>query len=264
MIAFLVYFFSQQPIDGLRWLQDVPWQISPLVLSSLTIIVCIIFQLKSKFWLVNGIARIVAAPFIGVRFRDFFLGDQLCSLVLIFNDLQFTSCFMLWGAWNEDSSFQCQDSDKYTRPLIAALPFIWRFLQCCRRYLSFFFCFLLFSFFCFLFSICLCFFIYFFIMWLHRYRDEKDWHQLANAGKYVSSLVIVLTSAMRGAEEGMHNFFFVNFHFLCYLVFLLDFHLFFSFLYYLLISNFYLLRNKQPHRRERMWIWYSRGCGCWL
>ena len=133
MSAFLVYFFSQRPLQGMLWLQQVPWQVSPLTLSSLTIIVCAIFQLKSKFWLVKGIGRIIAAPFIGVRFRDFFLGDQLCSLVLVFNDLQFTTCFVLWGAWNNDTLFSCQESDTYTRPLIAALPFVWRFLQCCRR-----------------------------------------------------------------------------------------------------------------------------------
>eukprot|EP01087_Luapelamoeba_hula_P016804 TRINITY_DN5201_c0_g1_i3.p1 TRINITY_DN5201_c0_g1~~TRINITY_DN5201_c0_g1_i3.p1 ORF type:complete len:707 (+),score=60.15 TRINITY_DN5201_c0_g1_i3:309-2429(+) len=169
MTAFLVYFLSQEPLQGTAWMSQLSWRAAPITLCSLTVLVMILFQLRAKFWLLRGLARIIAAPFMAIRFRDFFLADQLCSLVLVFNDLQFTICFFVYGAWTDDDTV-CSQGDPYTKPLIAALPYIWRLLQCLRRY-----------------------------------HDEKDKMQLWNGGKYVSSICIVMTSTLRGAEKAANG-----------------------------------------------------------
>jgi hypothetical protein len=61
--------------------------------------------------------RIFRAPFVPVEFADVFFADQLCSLVLFFQDFWFTSCFFAYDAWI-DEPYVCTAMDPYVKPLI--------------------------------------------------------------------------------------------------------------------------------------------------
>lgn len=45
------------------------------------------------------LGRIVSAPFHKVMFRDFFIGDQLTSLILVVIDIFNMFCFYTLDAW---------------------------------------------------------------------------------------------------------------------------------------------------------------------
>jgi len=77
-------------------------------------------------------------------------------------DLEYTICFFLYDAWT--GTDVCLDVYNYIRPILSALPFLWRFLQCLRRA-----------------------------------RDLKDKKQYINAGKYSFGFVVIFFSVMRAS-----------------------------------------------------------------
>jgi hypothetical protein len=99
-----------------------------------------------------------------VVFRDFYVGDQLISLAITLMDFEFIACFYVSdvGADFASSRGECLAINIWIRPLIAALPAYWRFVQSLRRY-----------------------------------RDGRDLWQVANAGKYATSLVVTMFSILR-------------------------------------------------------------------
>lgn len=154
------YFLSSFKPQGFEWLSLIPWQMWPLSLVALSLFLFALTQARSQYWLVRTIGRIVAAPFKPVLFRDFYLADQLASFVIVLYDLEYTLCFFMYDAWS--GTDYCTDANVVTRPIIALLPLTWRVLQCVRRY------------------------------W-----DSKDVWQLANAGKYVTGIMVALLSVLR-------------------------------------------------------------------
>ncbi|KAH7345010.1 EXS family-domain-containing protein [Rhizoctonia solani] len=92
-----------------------------------------------------------------VEFADFWLGDQLCSLVYTMNNLYFLVCAYV-DRWHRIEE-RCQLEQHWAIPLVLSLiPFIIRFVQCIRRYF-----------------------------------DSKTSHHLVNAAKYVASMVYYIT-----------------------------------------------------------------------
>jgi hypothetical protein len=85
---------------GFEWLAKIPWQVHPIAYILASSSALFVFLLRSKFWLVKTLARIVVAPLIQIQFRDFFLGDQLVSLVIVMQDMEYTLCFFLYDAWS--------------------------------------------------------------------------------------------------------------------------------------------------------------------
>eukprot|EP00698_Gefionella_okellyi_P013236 TRINITY_DN3614_c0_g1_i2.p1 TRINITY_DN3614_c0_g1~~TRINITY_DN3614_c0_g1_i2.p1 ORF type:complete len:717 (+),score=122.65 TRINITY_DN3614_c0_g1_i2:57-2207(+) len=85
-----------------------------------------------RYWSLRRVGRIATAPFFPVEFADFFLADQLASLVVMLYDLEYVICFYtadLW--WGTD---RCLPVNIYVRPVLACLPALWRALQCIRRF----------------------------------------------------------------------------------------------------------------------------------
>jgi hypothetical protein len=78
-------------IPGFTWLEVVPPHVIPLVMLVLLVCSFVWLQFKSGWWLIRTLGRIVAAPWFPVVFRDFFLADQLTSLVIVF---QVRSCYV--------------------------------------------------------------------------------------------------------------------------------------------------------------------------
>ncbi|CAE6422639.1 unnamed protein product [Rhizoctonia solani] len=92
-----------------------------------------------------------------VEFADFWLGDQLCSLVYTMSNLYFLVCAYV-DHWNRIEE-RCQLEQHWTIPLVlSTIPFIIRFVQCIRRYF-----------------------------------DSKQTHHLVNGVKYVASIIYYVT-----------------------------------------------------------------------
>nr|XP_061790583.1 solute carrier family 53 member 1-like isoform X2 [Nerophis lumbriciformis] len=82
-----------------------PMQINPLVLYGFMLLFLInpfkTCYYKSRFWLLKLLFRVFTAPFHRVEFADFWLADQLNSLVVVLMDLEYLICFYIfelkWG-----------------------------------------------------------------------------------------------------------------------------------------------------------------------
>uniref|UniRef100_A0A6Q2Z279 Xenotropic and polytropic retrovirus receptor 1a n=1 Tax=Esox lucius TaxID=8010 RepID=A0A6Q2Z279_ESOLU len=74
-----------------------PMQINPLILYGFMFLFLINpFKTgyhKSRFWLLKLLFRVFTAPFHRVEFADFWLADQLNSLVIVLMDLEYLICF---------------------------------------------------------------------------------------------------------------------------------------------------------------------------
>ncbi|KAF8788492.1 Xenotropic and polytropic retrovirus receptor like protein [Argiope bruennichi] len=122
-------------------------------------------QHHARFWLLRVLGRIIAAPFFHVGFADFWLADQLNSLVPVLVDFQYFICFYVTSVnWevNTDSNKCVDDVGLISRPIVACLPAWFRFAQCLRRY-----------------------------------RDTKEaFPHLVNAGKYSTTFFNVIFSSL--------------------------------------------------------------------
>ncbi|CAF1331126.1 unnamed protein product [Adineta ricciae] len=127
----------------------------------------------ARFWFLKILGRIICAPFYRVGFADFWLGDQLTSLELIFFDIEYFFCFYIYdvGWWPVYSSSPtrgvlCQGWPQVLlQTILMILPSWFRFAQCLRRY-----------------------------------RDTKQkFPHLVNAGKYASGFFVMGTNAARRA-----------------------------------------------------------------
>ena len=93
------------------------------------------FLRKGRFAFVLVIVRILIAPFHTVYFGDFWFADQLNSLVGILLDMQYYVCFMVSDTWSDPPNKSvCTTSSNGIRPIVSALPALWRFMQCLRYY----------------------------------------------------------------------------------------------------------------------------------
>jgi hypothetical protein len=75
----------------------------------------------SQSWLGRTMWRIITAPYFPVSFSDFYMADQLTSLTGFFGQVQVIITAAIWGTGNQ-------------YPILAALPHIWRLVQCMRRF----------------------------------------------------------------------------------------------------------------------------------
>ncbi|XP_016119903.1 xenotropic and polytropic retrovirus receptor 1 homolog, partial [Sinocyclocheilus grahami] len=120
--------------------------------------------------------RVVTAPFHRVGFADFWLADQLNSLVVVLMDLEYMICFysmeLNWSKsegelWIKEGGGICHSYSYGVRAVIQCLPAWFRFVQCLRRY-----------------------------------RDTKRaFPHLANAGKYSTTFFAVIFSALYKTHE---------------------------------------------------------------
>ena len=130
-----------------------------------------IFYRQSRYWFLKKLCRVLVAPFYHVNFVDFWLGDQLCSLELVFFDMEFFSCFYIsssnWSTSGSKRAFFCASwAQICLQVFFLMLPSWFRFAQCLRRY-----------------------------------RDTKQkFPHLVNAGKYASGFFVIIINAIRRAK----------------------------------------------------------------
>uniref|UniRef100_A0A3Q3XRK6 Xenotropic and polytropic retrovirus receptor 1a n=1 Tax=Mola mola TaxID=94237 RepID=A0A3Q3XRK6_MOLML len=154
----------------------VPMQANPLALYGLFLLFLInpfkTCYYKSRFWLLKLLFRVVTAPFHRVGFADFWLADQLNSLVVVLMDLEYMICFYSFELdWKKHdgliSKDVCNSYSYGVRAVIQCLPAWFRFVQCLRRY-----------------------------------RDTKRaFPHLVNAGKYSTSFFVVTFAALYSTHK---------------------------------------------------------------
>lgn len=153
---------------------SIPQYASPLLLYVL--MVAFLFnptktlRHEARFWAIRVLGRVLLAPLFYVGFADFWVADQLNSIVPAFLDLQYFVCFYIKNAdrMADPSVNSCVDEAYWIRPLVAMLPAWWRFAQCLRRY-----------------------------------RDTREaFPHLVNAAKYATSFFVVIFSSMTLATGG--------------------------------------------------------------
>ncbi|GJC93148.1 EXS family protein [Colletotrichum higginsianum] len=118
-----------------------------------------IFMARSRKWFAYAHWRLLLAGLYPVEFRDFFLGDIYCSLTYAMCNIELFFCIYA-NAW--ENPVQCNSSHSRLLGFLGALPPIWRFLQCLRRY-----------------------------------RDTRNiFPHLVNGGKYIMSILAAMSLSM--------------------------------------------------------------------
>uniref|UniRef100_A0A3Q3RQ85 Xenotropic and polytropic retrovirus receptor 1a n=1 Tax=Mastacembelus armatus TaxID=205130 RepID=A0A3Q3RQ85_9TELE len=115
-----------------------PMQINPLILYGFMVLFLInpfkTCYYKSRFWLLKLLFRVFTAPFHRVEFADFWLADQLNSLVFVLMDLEYLICFYVFELEWSNSKGLLPNYSYGLRAIIQCLPAWFRFIQCLRRY----------------------------------------------------------------------------------------------------------------------------------
>ncbi|KAJ1654810.1 Xenotropic and polytropic retrovirus receptor 1 [Dispira simplex] len=155
------FIYGFDPRNNLNWLQFMELPLFNIIMTSAficisisnpfyksipnyaypaTLMVCkvilLLFPLKimhfsARMWFVNNIKRLLLTPLLPVKFKDFFLADQLNSL-----QFWFGSMYMMGCAYNHDwtgLSKNCKINYTWLYPALLGLPSYWRSLQCLRR-----------------------------------------------------------------------------------------------------------------------------------
>lgn len=109
-------------------------------------------QRSSRVWFLRRVFACLTAPFHPVTFPDFWLADQMNSLVTAILDLEYFFCFYATNVhWSDGLTLMLAQNgtagvdlhtgaDRCTtnlygiRPIVTIIPALSRFLQCCRRY----------------------------------------------------------------------------------------------------------------------------------
>ncbi|KAF0686520.1 Aste57867_21707 [Aphanomyces stellatus] len=136
LVNLLLYF---KALRGDIPIHILPPYVIPFLLF-LALLLKLVFPLKQRRSLLLTVLRVVAAPWAIVRFREAYVGDILTSLVRVFVDLAWSSCYFVSGAFVEADPTGhdvCSTSTTFhwvVVPLLSALPLWWRFCQNIRKY----------------------------------------------------------------------------------------------------------------------------------
>ncbi len=94
---------------------------------------------KSRQCIIDALMQTVIAPFGRVRFRDFFMGDVLTSLVKVIADLYLAICVVSLEEYytrTDDSFCLSSMTTKIIKPICICAPYWFRFAQCLNRYFN--------------------------------------------------------------------------------------------------------------------------------
>lgn len=113
----------------------------PLAMAALLLLLLVnpikVFYFRARMWLLRILFRIFTAPFHHVGFADFWLADQLNSLVTVMLDFEYLICYYAFEVdWLPGPAREpvCTKSMYGVRAVVACLPAWFRFAQCLRRY----------------------------------------------------------------------------------------------------------------------------------
>lgn len=129
------------------WPDTLPGRTFPLIYLAIILIIFLwpgtLLYGASRQWLQIALWRILCSGFYPVEFRDFYLGDILCSLTYPMGNISFFLCVyadkwrhVLGGGEIPSSTERCGSSHSRVMGFLQSLPSIFRFLQCVRRYMD--------------------------------------------------------------------------------------------------------------------------------
>ncbi|GAA5959606.1 hypothetical protein JCM3765_007215 [Sporobolomyces pararoseus] len=104
---------------------------------TLVILLCPLnlFYASARWWMARSMARVFSSGIVAVRFRDFFLGDELNSIYYSIYNLGFLYCTYNKG-WPNDVQSICSTNKTWTTAVLASLPPFFRLGQSIRRYID--------------------------------------------------------------------------------------------------------------------------------
>ncbi|KAK0617705.1 EXS family-domain-containing protein [Immersiella caudata] len=107
----------------------------PVVLIAATLLVLFlplpVLHHRSRLWFAVAHWHLLMVPFYPVTFSDALLGDIYTSLRYSFSDIELLFCVYIEG-WEEPE--RCGSSRSRLMGFLSALPFVWRTIQCLRRW----------------------------------------------------------------------------------------------------------------------------------
>ncbi|KAJ2404957.1 Signal transduction protein [Coemansia sp. RSA 1935] len=86
----------------------------------------------SRWWLMRSLGRVLCSGLFSVEFRDFFLGDELCSLTYTFSMVLMLGCAGANGWADLDET--CSTTQWWSNAALLMMPNVFRLLQCVRRW----------------------------------------------------------------------------------------------------------------------------------
>ncbi|XP_027367394.1 phosphate transporter PHO1-like [Abrus precatorius] len=141
-----------------------------LLLIFVVLLICPfdIFYRPTRFCFIRVMRNIVCSPFYKVLLVDFFMADQLTSQIPLLRHLGTTGCHIFARVFKTNHPEACHSGRLYVEItyIISFLPYIWRALQCIRRWF-----------------------------------DDCDVAHLANMGKYVSAMVAAAARVTYGRQD---------------------------------------------------------------
>ncbi|GAA6010693.1 hypothetical protein JCM11491_002899 [Sporobolomyces phaffii] len=107
------------------------------IVLTLTLLLCPLnlFYASARWWMARSMARVFSSGIVAVRFRDFFLGDELNSIYYSIYNLGFLYCTYNKG-WPNDVQSICSTNKTWTTAVLASLPPFFRLGQSIRRYID--------------------------------------------------------------------------------------------------------------------------------
>ncbi|XP_033172148.1 xenotropic and polytropic retrovirus receptor 1 isoform X1 [Drosophila mauritiana] len=139
-----------------------------LIMVGLLVVPLPIMNWPARWWTIKLVGRVITAPLHYVGFADFWMGDQMNSLVSCIVDHYYTVRFYAISWLRYDRVNNCFEPDVMV-PITMCLPGWFRFAQCLRRF---------------------------------RDSGSKSMSYLINAGKYSTTFLVVLFSTLRSNSEG--------------------------------------------------------------
>ncbi|KAJ1990880.1 Signal transduction protein [Dimargaris cristalligena] len=107
----------------------------PGILILLTIFIFVLplklFHFSARLWFMNNVRRLLLTPLLTVKFKDFFLADQLNSLTYSIGAMHLAGC--AYAEHWDNLSTKCNVSHTWVYPAVTMMPSMWRCLQCLRR-----------------------------------------------------------------------------------------------------------------------------------
>ncbi|GAA5943461.1 Syg1p [Sporobolomyces koalae] len=94
-----------------------------------------LFYASARWWMARSMARVFSSGIVAVRFRDFFLGDELNSIYYSIYNLGFLYCTYSKG-WPDNAQSICSTNKTWTSAVLASLPPFFRLGQSIRRYID--------------------------------------------------------------------------------------------------------------------------------
>nr|XP_016942402.1 xenotropic and polytropic retrovirus receptor 1 [Drosophila suzukii] len=139
-----------------------------LIMVGLLVVPLPVMNWPARWWTIKLVGRVITAPLHYVGFADFWMGDQLNSLVTCTVDHYYIVRFYAISWLRYERVHNCFEPDVIV-PITMCLPGWFRFAQCLRRF---------------------------------RDSGSKSVSYLINAGKYSTTFLVVLFATLRRNSEG--------------------------------------------------------------